>query len=239
MTALLVLAHLPAGAQEGVVRGRVVDRATGTPLADAQVQVLETEMRVLRQTRTSASGHYHLRDVPPGRQWLRAIVIGHQSVRTLATVPPGGSITVDFALPASAIALDEIVVTGVGAETRRRALGFSVDVLSGDEFDLAPVQSVDQLLQGRVTGATIRATSAQPGTGALINFRGASSAYSAQTPVIYVDGVRVDNALATTYETGGEQSSALADLPASDVERIEVTKGGAHRRSLAPTPPPA
>ena len=49
----------------------------------------------------------------------------------------------------------------------------------------------------------------------------------AQTPVIYIDGVRVDNDQSTAAGTGGEQSSALADLLTTDIERIEITKGGA------------
>ena len=91
---------------------------------------------------------------------------------------------------------------------------------------------LDQLLQGRVSGATVSATSAQPGTGALISFRGASSVFGAQTPVIYVDGVRVDNDHATAAGTGGEQSSALADLLSSDIERIEVTRGRSRVNAL-------
>ena len=51
--------------------------------------------------------------------------------------------------------------------------------------------------------------------------------FADQTPVIYVDGVRVDNDPTTAGGTGGEQSSALADLLTTDIERIEVTKGGA------------
>ncbi len=87
--------------------------------------------------------------------------------------------------------------------------------------------TVDQLLQGRVAGASINAQSSQPGTASLINFRGVSSVFGAQTPVVYVDGVRVDNDISTAAGTGGEQSSALADLLTSDIERVEVTRGGA------------
>ena len=98
----------------------------------------------------------------------------------------------------------------MGAETTRRALGTTVEVISEEDIAQATAQSVDQLLQGRVPGATVSATSAQPGTGSLINFRGVSSVFGAQTPVIYVDGVRVDNDQSTAAGTGGEQSSALA-----------------------------
>ena len=213
----------PAEAQTGVVQGQVLDGASGRPLANAQVLVAGSGIGQI----TNSSGHYVLLKVPAGEHVVQVTLIGYEGVERTVSAAAGQTVTVDIELLSTAIALNEIVVTGVGAETTRRALGTSVEVLSADDLELAPVQSIDQVLQGRVAGATISATSAQPGTGSLINFRGVSSVFSPQTPVIYVDGVRVDNDHATAFGTGGEQSSALADLLVSDIERIEVTKGGA------------
>ena len=213
----------PAQAQSGVIQGQVLDGASRRPLANAQVLVEGTGIGQI----TNASGRYVLLNVPAGERTVRVTLIGYEDAQRTLGVNGGGTVTADIELSSTAIALNEIVVTGVGAETTRRALGTSVEVLSAEDFELAPVQSIDQVLQGRVAGATISATSAQPGTGSLINFRGVSSVFNAQTPVIYVDGVRVDNDHATTFGTGGEQSSALSDLLVSDIERIEVTKGGA------------
>ncbi len=205
----------------------MVTDASGRPLAGALTRIVDGEGRALVEAVAGALGEYALRGAPPGRRLVRASAVGHRSAERLVAVPTAGTATADFELAPSAIALDEIVVTGLGERTRRRALGVAVDVVSGAELELAPVRSLDQALQGRVAGATVRSVSAQPGTGSLINFRGTSSAYSAQTPVVYVDGVRVDNAHATAYGTGGEQSSALADLSVDDVERVEITRGGA------------
>src|SRR5262245_49311907 len=59
--------------------------------------------------------------------------------------------------------------------------------------------------------------------------RGIASALKSTTPVVYIDGVRVDNlntASALSIGTGGAQSSALSDIPVEDIERIEFVKGG-------------
>ena len=213
----------PALAQTGVIQGQVVDAASRRPLSNAQMLVVGTGAGQL----TNSSGRYVLLNVPAGEHDVRVTLIGYTEAERTVTVTAGQTATADIEMSSTAISLNEIVVTGLGVETERRALGTSVEVLSAEDFELAPVQSIDQLLQGRVAGATVSATSAQPGTGSLINFRGVSSVFSAQTPVIYIDGVRVDNDHATTYGTGGEQSSALSDLLTSDIERIEVTKGGA------------
>jgi len=220
---LFAVAAAPAQAQTGVVQGQVLDGASRRPLDNAQVLVAGTGIGQL----TNSSGNFLLLNVPAGEHTVQVTLIGYTEAEQTVTVSAGQTASVEFELTSTAISLNEIVVTGVGAETTRRALGTSVEVLSAEDFELAPVQSVDQLLQGRVAGATVNATSAQPGTGSLINFRGVSSVFGAQTPVIYVDGVRVDNDQSTAAGTGGEQSSALADLLTSDIERIEVTKGGA------------
>ena len=219
----LTVAAAPVQAQTGVIQGQVLDGASQRPVANAQVLVAGTGIGQL----SNSSGRFILLNVPSGEHIVQVTLIGYTEAEQAVTVAAGETVSIDVEMSSTAIALNEIVVTGVGAETTRRALGTSVEVLSAEDFELAPVQSIDQLLQGRVSGATVSATSAQPGTGAVISFRGTSSVFGAQTPVIYVDGVRVDNDHATAAGTGGEQSSALSDLLSSDIERIEVTKGGA------------
>ena len=223
LVALAGFTALPAAAQTGSVQGLVLDGASRRPLADAQVHIVGTGIGLP----TNSAGRFVLLRVPVGEQVVRVSLIGYGEVDTDVTVAADGAVSLEIEMTATAISLDEIVVTGVGAETKRRALGTTVEVLTAEDFELAPVQSIDQVLQGRVSGATVSATSAQPGTGSLINFRGVSSVFGAQTPVIYIDGVRVDNDQSTAAGTGGEQSSALSDLLTTDIERIEVTKGGA------------
>ena len=219
----LALSAVPAAGQTGSITGRVVDAESGRPLLDAQVSVTGSGLGAL----SNANGMYVIRDVPVGPATVRVDLLGYASTEQAVTVSAGQTATQNFQLAQDAIALDELVVTGVGRETERRRLSTSVDVISADEIAQIPVTSVDQLLQGRVAGATVNAQSAQAGTASLINFRGVSSVFGSQTPVIYVDGVRVDNSQSTAAGTGGEQSSAIADLLTSDIERIEVTKGGA------------
>ena len=67
-------------------------------------------------------------------------------------------------------------------------------------------------------------------TASLICSRGPVSASTSTTPVIYIDGVRVDNlntGSALSLSTGGAPSSALPDIPIENIERIEFIKGGA------------
>ena len=90
--------------------------------------------------------------------------------------------------------------------------------------------------KGRLAGGTVNATSAQPGTASLINFRGVSSVFGAQTPVIYVDGVRVDTDMDTAMDTGGENSSALADILAYGIHSPACATVDPTGRSFAQAP---
>jgi outer membrane receptor protein involved in Fe transport len=142
----------------------------------------------------------------------------------------GAASVINVSLQVDANVLDEIVITGQGSGILKRKLSTTVDVLTSDEIDKLPSTQIDALLQSTTPSAQIRLSSGQPGTAAIIRTRGAISAASSATPVIIVDGIRVDNLnsnAALGIGTGGANTSALADIPTESIERIEYIKGGA------------
>ncbi|PQJ34660.1 hypothetical protein BSZ35_08660 [Salinibacter sp. 10B] len=220
---LLLFFPLIASAQStGVVQGTVTD-GQERPLPGANVAV----QRLQRGAATQADGSYRIDGLAPGEYTLRVSLVGFAAKTATVTVEAGETTTLNFTMSSDPMNLDEVVVTGQGSEVSRRAIGTNMDVISAEDLQETPTTSIDQLLQGRVSGSTIRAQSAQPGQGALMNFRGITSVFSNQTPVIYVDGVRVDNSSNTSFSYGGETTSALSEILTNDIERIEVTKGGA------------
>lgn len=221
---LLFLVPLPALAQStGTLTGLVTDAKTGDPLPGVNV-VIEA---LTQGAATGLDGTYLITDVPEGTYEVVAGFVGYSAQRATVTIRANETTSEDFTLSEDLLLLDEVVVTGTGGSVERRKLTADVSVLNLRDIEEAPVTSIDQLLQGRVAGASVRLQSAQPGQGGLVNLRGITSIYGSQTPVIYVDGVRVDNATSTSLSGGGEMTSALPELLTSDIERIEVAKGGA------------
>ncbi len=142
--------------------------------------------------------------------------------------------------------LDEIVVTGQGGALQRRRLSAKVDKVSAKDLGSLPMDRLDHLLQDALPNVQVNINSGQPGTTSNIRSRGLSSAFSNSTPVVYVDGVRVDNlntGATIGYRASGygsepyglsdlpmgetAASGALSDIPLENIDHIEYLTGGA------------
>jgi TonB-dependent SusC/RagA subfamily outer membrane receptor len=84
--------------------------------------------------------------------------------------------------------LDEVVVVGYGAVSKRSVTG-AVTYIRGNE--LASSATVEQALQGRVAGLMITQNSGMPGNAATIVIRGVSSISANRAPLYVLDGMPV------------------------------------------------
>ena len=224
--ALLLFAPTRAAAQDntGTVRGTVTDAATTRPLIGAQVSVVGTGRGAI----TSGDGTFTITNVPAGQVTVRVESIGFRTVDQTATVTAGQTATVTFSLAQDAIGLDAIVVTGTAGRTTKRALGNSVSTVNAAEItEVAPINNVQQLLQGRSAGVTLMSSSGVVGGSTKVRIRGASSLNAGNEPVVYVDGVRVSSGTLSTSGTTAQGINLLEAFNPADIESIEVIKGPA------------
>lgn len=215
------------------IRGTVVDAGTQEPLANVEVSLRESAI----QTVTNASGQYTLSArVDPGSYTLQISRFDRGAEQVRLTLAAERTVQVaPVALQQTAVALEGIVVTGTGVSARRVEVANTVESVSGEEIAEAPgASTVDQALQGKVTGALISENSGQPGGGVSIRLRGTSSILGGAEPLIVVDGVILDNSDAALVSLGanaGRGSAALtnrlADIAPGDIDRIEILKGAA------------
>ena len=229
---LVLLAVAPGAAQEGgaTLTGQVTEESSQRPLAGVQVFLREASMGQL----TNSQGRFLLRDVPPGQYTVGVQLLGYTEVAEQVTLAAGQSLTLDVTLRQEALALDGIVVTGQAGQARRREVGNTISQINLTQID-EPVQSVDQLLQGRTTSMTVNAGSAAFGSGAMIRLRGNSSMSQSNQPIVYIDGVRQssDSYPLNRSDNGSfalspqATGSPLNDINPNDIERIEVVKGAA------------
>ncbi|HEX7120522.1 MAG TPA: SusC/RagA family TonB-linked outer membrane protein [Longimicrobiales bacterium] len=215
------------------IQGSVVDATTQQPLPGVAVTLrgagaatVTDETGRYRLLASVAAGEYTIEYALIGRATVtRQVVLGAELV---ATVEP-------VALRESAVQLEEIVVTGTGVASERRALGNTVASVVGDAVNEAPAAgTIDQALQGKVTGALISSHSGQPGGGVSIRLRGTSSILGGAEPLIVVDGIILENNSSALVGMGANAtysnaalSNRLADIAPADIERIEILKGAA------------
>ena len=233
LSVLVVLATSgPASAQDilGRVAGTVVDARSGAPLEAAQIFIVGTTLGTL----STAQGRYLLLGVPVGEREVRVERIGHASASQMVSITPDGTAVLDFQLTGQAIGLDEIVVTGEAGAARRREVGHSVEQLNIRDLVEAP-RDVEEMLGGRIVGAIITEASGQAGSGNMIRLRGINSIAMSNSPLVYIDGVRVRSEaypknfppVGYSGRSGNVTASPLADINPEDIERIEGIKGSA------------
>jgi hypothetical protein len=105
---LISLGVLPAAAQTGSIRGRVVEATTQQPLPGVNVLVEGTS----RGAASDIRGEFVIEDLLPGSYTLRASFLGFETQRTTdVVVRPSRPAFVLFQLRESAVDLDDIVVT--------------------------------------------------------------------------------------------------------------------------------
>jgi TonB-linked SusC/RagA family outer membrane protein len=231
---LLGLGAPAARAQTGAISGQVTDGRSAVGVAGVTIEVQGTRLAAI----TRADGRYRLGVVPPGSYTLIARRIGYASARQPAVVA-GSEMTVNFAIQPAAVSLDEVVVTGTAGAQERRTISnavSSIDAPTVLEESAAP--TITSLLNGRAPGVTIAPTTGRLGAGPDILIRGRSSLSLSNAPLIYIDGVRVNNVtrsgpvgVSGVGSAFGAQNSSVAgrlnDISPDDIQSIEIIKGPA------------
>lgn len=215
--ALLLLFALPATlcAQENIVSGVVVVEGSLRPLVGAQVAIAE---QAGKGAVTDANGRFRITGLTGTTVTLNVRAIGYRQMTQQVRV---GTTTLRVLMQERALELNAMVVTGTAGGAQKRELGTSVSpVKVSDVVQAGATPSIEALLKGRAPGVTVIQTSGQIGAGSQVRIRGIGTFSLSSTPLVYVDGIRVDNA-----QTG--QVARFNDFDPEQIESIEVLKGPA------------
>ena len=214
-----------AAQNTGTIAGRIVDAVSGVPIDAAYVHIDELSLG----TDSRPNGSFILVNVRAGLYEVVVERLGFTRETQQVTVTAGGVVTIEFQVSRDALRLDELVVTGTAGGTRARAIGNVVGRVEAVEImDVAAVGTIQDLLGARESGLSFNRSSGNIGTGSEMRIRGVSSVTMGSQPLIYVDGIRVDN------QTGGGpnlrdggQVSSLDDFSPDEIESVEIIKGPA------------
>jgi TonB-linked SusC/RagA family outer membrane protein len=219
----LAIPGLAAAQERTMVTGTVTEAGTGLPLRNAQVTIPALRISVP----TDQNGRFAIQ-VPRGTHALQINQLGYKTV-TRSVTAAGTPQNFDFALETDPLGLDELVVVGYGEE-RRRNVGGSMSSMRPEQVKEIPVTSVNQVMQGRMTGVQITQNSGTPGAAMSVRVRGSSSIAGGNEPLYVIDGVPVTQGNYSAFGQlgtvgfGGQDIDAISDLSPNDIERIEVLK---------------
>ena len=137
---------------------------------------------------------------------LNISYVGYETAEV--KVPASGKL--DVILKESSSLLDEVVVVGVSM--KKSDLTGSVSSISSDELTQKPVTTINEALQGLVTGVSVTRAS-KPSDDSAIKVRGTNTINAGSDPIYVVDGLVMGN------EFGFYNS-----LNVNDIASIQVLK---------------
>lgn len=177
----------------------------------------------LQGTSTNIDGFYQI-TVPENTERLIFSFVGFE----MDTVAIEGRSEIDVFLKATSEMLDEVVVTALGIKRDKKALGYSVQKVTGDELQVTKDPSMINQLSGKVAGLQISSTNAGAGSSSRIVLRGNNSFLGDNNALIVVDGVPIENSTISNAEDtwgGRDYGNGISDVNSDDIESISVLKG--------------
>lgn len=196
--------------------GRVVDEKTGDPLPGAVVHIKGTTHEV------AADNGGEFRFIT-GQRVPVVYVVSYVGYKT-REIEVGTYEHAELKLQGGNAQLNDVVVVGYGTQRRSDVTG-AVAGVSKTALS-QPAGSLDNLLQGSVSGVSVTQSSGQPGSTAGIRIRGGNSISFSNDPLYVIDGFIVynNNAFVNSGATTGAAVNALATINPSDIESIEILK---------------
>lgn len=220
---LLGLISTVGFAQNGSLSGTITDFVTGDNLPGATVLIVELE----RGAPADIDGNYEIQNIPVGAYTVRYSFIGYTTVNAEVTISAGENIN-NVQLRPDQTGLDEVVVTGIASRTSKAISEVAVSRVDATQFtESQSYQDLSQLISGKVAGVSVQPSGGTVGAGIRFNVRSGGGIGGSGQPVIYVDGIRIDNSQLNTFYVGGQGTGTLADLNMDEVESVNFLKGPA------------
>jgi len=202
---LMLFLSVAALAQNRQVTGTVTDKDTKEPVVAASVTIKGTTSG----TQTDVKGTFRLSvsDKPGVVLVIKSVGYTAQEV----TLAPGQT-SVAVVIENNSKELDEVVAIGYGS-VKRRDLNGAVSSITAKDLADVPVTSLGQAMAGRLAGVQITTSDGSPDATVRVLVRGGGSITQSNDPLYVIDGVQVEN--------------GLASLSPQDIQSIDVLKDAA------------
>lgn len=195
--------------------GLVLEASNGMPLPGVSVVIKGTASG----TATDMDGRFSIR-----AEEGDVLIISFIGMKTIFHTVNGTKL-INVSLFADSEQVEEVVVVAYGVQRKSEITG-AISTVNADKIAAIPTPSIDNALQGRVSGVFIQSNSGNPGSAAKMRIRGTSSLGAGNQPLFVVDGVP-QNVDKTNSFSSGASMSPLTSIPASDIASVSVLKDAA------------
>ncbi len=225
----LLVVGLTASSQV-MIKGKVADKK-GVAVPGASVSVIDADGRIISGTSADIEGNFVLKNVNTKNK-LSISNIGYKTL----TVAINAKSYFTVELEDSQSDLGEVIVlarptTSNGlVNLSEKDLTTAVSRINAKDMEEMQAASIDQALQGRLSGVDITASSGDPGAAMNIRIRGVSSINSTGIPLIVLDGMPLETEIPSDFNFGSadEQGYAqLLNISPADIKDITVLKDAA------------
>ena len=207
--------------KELLLRGLVTDK-DGTSLPGVAVQVKGTS----QGTTTNADGEYYI--MVKGVE-APVLVFSFVGMETLEVPYQKGRHRINVTLQESQQVMEEVVVTGYQAMSRRE-LASAITTVKASDVITPEAMSIDQMLQGKIPGMAVMTQSGEPSSTPTIRIRGNSTINGNKAPIWVVDGVIMADIVPFSASDLNSPDAAylignsISGLSPQDIESISVLK---------------
>ncbi|MCG8578536.1 MAG: carboxypeptidase-like regulatory domain-containing protein, partial [Bacteroidales bacterium] len=161
------------------IKGKVTDGKTGESLPGVNVVVKNSVLGTV----TNMNGEYEI-TLPDSKEALIFSFIGYE----IKEVPIEGKTTINVMLDEQMHELGDVVVTGYEVISKHEMTS-SIVKIDAEELTMKNALTVDQMLEGKVTGLMVTNISATPGAAAKVRIRGGNTFTGNQSPLWVIDGI--------------------------------------------------
>lgn len=230
MWLLCVAVRAQAPAATFTIKGKVKDAKDSSAIVGVTVTELDKDSRVIKGVTTDVDGNFVLRVSNPNNT-IAFSSIGFKGKK----IPARGNRDVTVYMEDNAFDVAEVIVTAQQTDnglmtTSDRNSTFAVAKIDAKALEEMQGTSIDQMLQGRLAGVDITASSGDPGAGMAIRIRGTSSINSSVDPMIVVDGMPYETSIPSDFNFGTADElgyAALLNIAPSDIKTISILKDAA------------
>lgn len=228
---LLILSPVTAQSK-AIIYGKVTAKSDKLPIIGVSVAEYDVNNRILNGTTTDFDGNYTLKVSGTAGTRIVYSYIGYKTI--VQTI--GSSNAMNIVMEDATQTIREVNVTARrqmstgNINIPERDLTFAMSKIETKDLEGLQVASIDEALQGRMSGVDIVANSGEPGSGMSIRIRGTTSINSGSDPLIVVDGIPYETSIGSDFDfaTADEDNYAqLLNISPADIQEISVLKDAA------------